>query len=511
MLTAQSKTDGAVQRFELRAHLQGRPGQHAAMQTEAIADIAKARSQVPAMLAELAQAQPAVAALAKHYVTAMDKSLTVTPGQDETVIAFGGRMPILPAFGAAPSVQNRLAAQGEAAVIQFNAGGPLLDALIAATDVFAQPLDRAAVRADMLKLLPLGAPVDTSSVVVSMGGAMPDNLVISATTANAGQLQSQRFQLGETFGESKIMPWGVALALGGPTSSDQPTTLDPRLDKPSATAILRGAVDVSKLPAQLQAQVGRWVRSAFFEVGMSRAILEIQAAPGQAQALLGFWDLGKQQMLAQVEPMYAQRTSFEDPSQEFAAIFAFHWAKFLIAEFAPKIVGDDVLRIDLEMNQASFALSGGFVMGSAMVGVLAAVAIPAFMEYSKKGQQSEAVLMLNKIMKNQKITFLTDASYVVGSSALVPAMSCCQVDTDGKKKCAGNEAQWQQPIWQALDFTIDEPHYFRYSVESTATGYVAKAVGDLDCDGIEVTYVLEGSIKAGNPTWTLTAPPDHTD
>ncbi len=481
------------------------------MQAEAIADIDKARSQMSVMLAELQRKQPAVAALAKHYLTAMEKSLTVTPGQTETVVGFGGRMPTWPAFAAAPSVQNRLAAQGEAAVIQFNAGGPLLDALIAATDVFAQPLDRAAVRADMLKLLPLGAPVDTSSVVVSMGGAMPDNLVISATTANAGQLQSQRFQWGETFGESKLMSWGVALSLGGPTSSDQPTTLDPRLDQPSATAILRGAIDVSKLPAQLQAQVGGLVRSAFFDVGMSRVLLEIQAAPGQGQALLGYWDLGKKQMLSQVEPLYAQRTSFEDPSQELSAIVTYHWAKFLMAAVAPKLVGDDVVRVDLEMNNSSIALSGGFVMGSAMVGVLAAVAIPAFLDYSKKSQVSEAQLMLNRIMKNQKTMFFTDGSYVVGSSALVPAISCCQVDTDGKKKCAGNGAQWQQPIWQALDFAIDEPHYFRYSIESTATGYVAKAVGDLDCDGIEVTYVLEGSIKAGNPVATLTAPPDYTD
>jgi type II secretory pathway pseudopilin PulG len=486
LLTAQSKTDGAGQRIELRAHLQGRPDQHAAMQTEVVAAVDKARSQMSGMLAELQREQPALAVLAKHYVTAMDKSLTVTPDQTETVIAVGFRMPTLPAFAAAPSVQNRVAAQGEAAVVQFNAGGPLLDALVAATDVFAQPLDRAAVTADLLKLLPAGAPVSTSSVVVSMGGNMPNDLVFSATTANAGQLQSQRFQWGETFAESKIMPWGVALAVGGPASSEPPPTIDPRLDQPSATTILRGAIDVSKLPAQLQAQVGQLVRTAFFDVGMSRAILEIQAAPGQGKALLGFWDLGKKQMLAQVEPMYAQRTSFEDPSQEIGAIFAYHWAKLLIAAVAPNVVGDDLLRIDFEMNKASFAFSGAFVMGTALVGVVAAVAIPAFLDYSKKGKVSEAQLMLNRIMKNQKITFLTNGSYVVGSSALVPAMSCCEVDTDGKKKC------------------------FRYSIESTATGYIAKAVGDLDCDGVEVTYVLEGSTQAGNPTAKLTAP-DNAD
>ena len=509
VVTAQSKTDGAVQRYELRVHLQGRPGQHPAMQTEVLTFVDQARAQLAIMLAELQRAQPALAALAQHYVTAMDKSLIVTPGQDETVIALSGRMPTLPPFAAAPSMQNRVAAQGEAAVVQFNAGGPLLDAFVAATDVFAQPLDRAAVIADVLKLLPPGAPVGTSSIVASMGGSA--SFVFSATTAISGQLQNQALPWGASSVETKVMPWGVALSFGGAASSDQAMMLDPRLDKPSATAILRGALDVSKLPAPLQAQVGGLVRSAFFEVGMSRALVEIQAVKGQGQALMGLWELGKKQMWSQVEPMYAQRTSFEDPSQELGAILTYHWTKLIVTAIAPKLVGDDLLRLDLEMNNSAVSLSGGVVIGTAMAGVLAAVAIPAFMDYLKKARQSEAQLMLNKIMKSQKNAFLTDASYIVGTSALVPAMSCCQVDTDGKKQCAGNEPQWQQPVWQAIDFAIDEPHYFRYSIESTASGYIAKAVGDLDCDGIEVTYELVGSTQAGNPTATLTAPPKNTD
>jgi prepilin-type N-terminal cleavage/methylation domain-containing protein len=45
----------------------------------------------------------------------------------------------------------------------------------------------------------------------------------------------------------------------------------------------------------------------------------------------------------------------------------------------------------------------------AIIGILAAVAIPAFMDYMKKGKQSEAQLQLNKIMKNQKAAFNTDS------------------------------------------------------------------------------------------------------
>ena len=415
MFTAQTKTDGSVQRFELQAQLQGRPGQHDAMQAEVVEAVAAARAKVDAKIAELESAQPAVAALAKHYVTALNKSLTVTTGQNETAIVFGGRLPTLPAFGAAPSMQNRVAAVGESAVVQFNAGGPLLDALIAATDIFAQPLDRAAVNADLLHLLPPGAPVGISSIVASIGG--PSTFVFSATTANPVQLQPQHqsLQWGSTFIENKATPWGMALSFGGPASDDQPTTMDPRLDKPSATVILRGAVDVSKLPAQLQTKVGGWVRSAFFEIGTSRALLEVQAVKGQGKVLMGFLDVGKQQLLSQVEPPYAQRTSFEDPTQELGAIVAYHWTKFLIATVAPKLVGDDLLRIDLQLNDSTIPLTAGLGIGTAVVGMLTAIAIPAFTDYLKKGKQSEAQLILNRIKANQRVGYITNASYVVGS------------------------------------------------------------------------------------------------
>ena len=38
----------------------------------------------------------------------------------------------------------------------------------------------------------------------------------------------------------------------------------------------------------------------------------------------------------------------------------------------------------------------------AIIGILAAVAIPAFMDYMKKSKKTEASLQLNKIMKNAK-------------------------------------------------------------------------------------------------------------
>jgi hypothetical protein len=71
----------------------------------------------------------------------------------------------------------------------------------------------------------------------------------------------------------------------------------------------------------------------------------------------------------------------------------------------------------------------------------------------------------------------------------------------------------QNPVWHALDFEIDEPSLFRYSYESDGKTFTAKAVGDLDCDGIEITYELNGKIDPAtrNPVITLTEPPVGAD
>ena len=48
----------------------------------------------------------------------------------------------------------------------------------------------------------------------------------------------------------------------------------------------------------------------------------------------------------------------------------------------------------------------------AIIGILAAVAIPAFMDYMKKSKKTEASLQLNKIGKNDKVFYVTNARFV---------------------------------------------------------------------------------------------------
>ncbi|HEY5928415.1 MAG TPA: prepilin-type N-terminal cleavage/methylation domain-containing protein [Kofleriaceae bacterium] len=138
----------------------------------------------------------------------------------------------------------------------------------------------------------------------------------------------------------------------------------------------------------------------------------------------------------------------------------------------------------------------------AIIGILAAVAIPAFMDYMKKSKKTEAALQLNKIAKNSKAYFITSARYVTTDAGPEPGTTPCGSKVQGT---------WSDPTWMELDFQIDEPGLFSYSYTGGAQSASAIAVGDLDCDGTEITYTLDLTSVAGNPAALITDPPPNTD
>lgn len=150
---------------------------------------------------------------------------------------------------------------------------------------------------------------------------------------------------------------------------------------------------------------------------------------------------------------------------------------------------------------------GGMLLPVATLGMVAAVAIPAFMDYEKKSRKPEAPLQLARLGRNLEAIGHADGKLPKGTVALTPARSCCETGV----KCDEPTA-WQQPLWQELDFSLDAPHLFRYSYESDGRSFTAKAVADLDCDGIEITYVMKGTLDAqGNLSTTIVEPEPGTD
>ena len=141
------------------------------------------------------------------------------------------------------------------------------------------------------------------------------------------------------------------------------------------------------------------------------------------------------------------------------------------------------------------------------VGILAAVAVPAFMKYVRRSKTTEATLNLRKLSDSAQSYFHHEWYDRVGNR-LTPHFPASAPPTPARPHCAaGGEhgfqprpEDWSHPTWQALNFAIDDPHNYQYSFtsdgEDIGATFVARAVGDLDCDGVFSTFTRRGYVDA---------------
>jgi len=153
----------------------------------------------------------------------------------------------------------------------------------------------------------------------------------------------------------------------------------------------------------------------------------------------------------------------------------------------------------------------------AIIGILAAVAIPAFLEYMKRGKTTEASLNLNKIGKAAKRVKGEIGTYPVeASSTLTPhSTGTCCGDSGGtaqvNNKCtpAPNSFTTANSGFAHLEFSVDEPSIYSYAYTPDTSGqyFSAYAVGDADCDSKLATFTMQGTTTAaGNPALNIINP-----
>jgi type IV pilus assembly protein PilA len=154
----------------------------------------------------------------------------------------------------------------------------------------------------------------------------------------------------------------------------------------------------------------------------------------------------------------------------------------------------------------------------AIIGILAAVAIPAFMDYMKRSKYTEASLQLNKIGKNNKREYMNNSQFVTLSATATPTKpgtgGCCGPAIPGvaANHCKADPAAWtSKPAWVALDFEIDEDTLFYYAYTGAATTFTATATGDIDCDTKEIVFTMTGTATNGNPAVQLIDTPLSDD
>jgi type IV pilus assembly protein PilA len=155
----------------------------------------------------------------------------------------------------------------------------------------------------------------------------------------------------------------------------------------------------------------------------------------------------------------------------------------------------------------------------AIIGILAAVAIPAFINYMRRAKTSEATVNVDRIFEGA-VTYFEAEHVPRGTSATI--LQHCLPTTAGwtpdgtpnseKYNAADHAAKWQDPdidadakTWQALDFAMGDNFYYAYEFHNqagtdpiTAAGdaFRAKARGDLDGDGDPSLFERSASVTS---------------
>jgi hypothetical protein len=149
------------------------------------------------------------------------------------------------------------------------------------------------------------------------------------------------------------------------------------------------------------------------------------------------------------------------------------------------------------------------------VGILAAVAIPAFFRYLRTTRTGECPPKLKKIFDEASSYFETERTLKDGSP--IDSQFPNSVEMTPDKRCCKHKGgrcfntDWSNPTWHALDFAIDDPHHFQYAFISTGTKnsamFTARAQADLDCDNVLSTYeraakVVDMKAVGSGTLWT---------
>ena len=158
----------------------------------------------------------------------------------------------------------------------------------------------------------------------------------------------------------------------------------------------------------------------------------------------------------------------------------------------------------------------------AIIGVLAAIAIPAFTRYVRKSRTAEAVGHLNKMWAGSVTYYMSDFTTIDddGSAIALPKQfpspagqyeqnpDCCG---QPGSRCPGGSPIWKSdPVWVALKFALADPHSYIPGYAGSGVGtqshFTASAYGNLDCDAVLSEFRRDGFITPAGDVAGQTMP-----
>ena len=142
----------------------------------------------------------------------------------------------------------------------------------------------------------------------------------------------------------------------------------------------------------------------------------------------------------------------------------------------------------------------------AIIGILAAVAIPAFLRYIKRSKTTEATMNVRKLF-DSSVSYYDSEHATNTGDIIAPQFPTSQGVTPSltsisNEKRDTSQTEWTAETWVSLNFSVSDPHYYAYQYDSQGTRvgstFTATSFGDLDYDTSYATFVRVGSVLPGN-------------